>query len=199
MSKPFVYDPVEYWTANGPHLSPPGSDSPEQAAVRVELQLLIEELQEINGPISSVLDVGCGQGRLAAFLLDVLPAAKYSGLDLAEAQLKGTLAVRPDAEAFYLLRLQDANAIELLRQHDTVLHWDLVLASEVLLHIPPDEIELACRNLKRMAGRYLITVDWTQPLEGEIAPWNWLHDYDKLLEPDVEIQVFNQSIFLKRM
>jgi SAM-dependent methyltransferase len=193
MSKPFVYDPVEYWTANGPHLSPPGSDSPEQAAVRVELQLLIEELQEINGPISSVLDVGCGQGRLAAFLLDVLPAAKYSGLDLAEAQLKGTLAVRPDAEAFYLSRLQDFDPIE----HDR--EWDLVIASEVLLHIPPDEIRTACAVLKAITGKYLITVDWSQPLEGEIAPWNWLHDYDKLLEPDVEIQVFNQSIFLKRM
>jgi SAM-dependent methyltransferase len=192
MSKPFVYDPVPYWTANGPHLSPPGSDSPEQAAVRVELQLLIEELQEINGPISSVLDVGCGQGRLAAFLLDVLPAAKYSGLDLAEAQLKGTLAVRPDAEAFYLSRLQDFMPV--VKQQ-----WDLVIASEVLLHIPPDEIKKACEVLKAITGKYLITVDWSQPLDGEIAPWNWLHDYDKLLEPDVEIQVFNQSIFLKRM
>jgi SAM-dependent methyltransferase len=187
---PFVYDPVPYWTANGPHLSPPGSDSPEQAAVRKELQLLIEELQEINGPISSVLDVGCGQGRLAAFLLDVLPAAKYSGLDLAESQLKGTLAVRPDAERFYLSRLQD---------FDGYGKWDLVLASEVLLHIPPDDIETACNNLMAATGKYLITVDWSQPLEGEIAPWNWLHDYDTLLEPDVEIQVFNQSIFLKRM
>jgi SAM-dependent methyltransferase len=189
----FIYDPVQYWTANGPHLSPPGSDSPEQAAVRVELQLLIEELQEINGPISSVLDVGCGQGRLAAFLLDVLPAAKYSGLDLAEAQLKGTLAVRPDAEQFYLSRLQDFDATKHMGQ------WDLVIASEVLLHIPPAEIELACNVLKAITGKYLITVDWSQPLEGEIAPWNWLHDYDQLLQPDVEIQVFNQSIFLKRM
>jgi SAM-dependent methyltransferase len=191
---PFVYDPVEYWTANGPHLSPPGSDSPEQAAVRKELQLLIEELQEINGPISSVLDVGCGQGRLAAFLLDVLPAAKYSGLDLAEAQLKGTLAVRPDAEAFYLSRIQDFS-----QPLGERWQWDLVIASEVLLHIPPDEIEQACSVLKEITGKYLITVDWSQPLSGEIAPWNWLHDYDKLLEPDVEIQVFNQSIFLKRM
>jgi SAM-dependent methyltransferase len=193
MSKPFVYDPVPYWTANGPHLSPPGSDSPEQAAVRVELQLLIEELQEINGPISSVLDVGCGQGRLAAFLLDVLPAAKYSGLDLAESQLKGTLAVRPDAEQFYLSTLQDFDATKHMGQ------WDLVIASEVLLHIPPFEVEKACNVLKAITGKYLITVDWSQPLAGEIAPWNWLHDYDKLLEPDVEIQVFNQSIFLKRM
>jgi SAM-dependent methyltransferase len=193
---PFVYDPVPYWTANGPHLSPPGSDSPEQAAVRGELQLLIEELQEINGPISSVLDVGCGQGRLAAFLLDVLPAAKYSGMDLAQPQLSGTLAVRPEGE-FILHDIREpfrkASAPPYIRQ------WDLVLASEVLLHVPPADIEQACRNLLDVTGKYLITVDWSQPLEGEIAPWNWLHDYDKLLEPDVEIQVFNQSIFLKRM
>jgi SAM-dependent methyltransferase len=193
MSKPFVYDPVPYWTANGPHLSPPGSDSPEQAAVRVELQLLIEELREINGPISSVLDVGCGQGRLAAFLLDVLPAAKYSGIDLAVAQLNGTLAVRPEGE-FYLQDIREPLGSALVDNR-----YDLVLASEVLLHVPPDDIQAACDNLLSLTGKYLITVDWSQPLDGEIAPWNWLHDYDNLLQPDVEIQVFNQSIFLKRM
>lgn len=184
-----IFDPDQYWRDQGPHLAPPGSSSPEQALVEKEMGILLAELQDINGQVQSVLDVGCGQGRLADFLERELPQAKYSGMDLGEAQIKGTRGVRPDGE-FFLARLQDFTPDR---------QWDLVLASEVLLHIPPDDIEAACRNLLNVTGKYLVTVDWTQPVDGPIAHWNWLHDYDQLLAPDVEIVVGLQSIFLKRM
>jgi SAM-dependent methyltransferase len=184
-----TFDPDFYWTANGASLATPGSEGPEQAAVLKELTLLVDELKEL-GPIQSVLDVGCGQGRLAAWLWEELPFAKYTGMDLGQAQLDGTFKIRPDGD-FLLSRLQDF-------QPDR--KWDLVIASEVLLHIPPADIETACNNLKAVTGQYLITVDWTQPLgQLPIAEWNWLHDYESLLQPDVEIQSGLQSIFLKRM
>lgn len=184
-----TFDPDAYWTANGPYLSPPLSEGPEQAAVLKEIQVLLEDIQDSYGQIQTVLDVGCGQGRLADWLERELPQAKYSGMDLAEAQLSGTMAVRPDG-SFFLSRLQD------FRPDRT---WELVIASEVLLHIPPADIERACRNLLDVTGKYLITVDWTQAISGPIAEWNWLHDYQTLLQPDVEIVSDNQSIFLKRM
>lgn len=182
------FDPVAYWQANGPALSPPDSDSPEQAAVRKLMTSLLDEFRET---IHTVIDVGCGQGRLAAWLKQELPEAIYTGVDLGESQLLGTGKVRPDG-SFYLSRLQDFKP---------GLQWDLVLCSEVLLHIPPSEIQQAVDNLLAITGKYLITVDWTRPLgQGiSIAPWNWLHDYDSLLHPDVEIQSDNQSIFLKRV
>jgi SAM-dependent methyltransferase len=192
-----TFDPDFYWTANGPHLALPGSEGPEQAAVIKILAELIEELQNINGQIQTVIDVGCGQGRLASFLLDAMPQARYSGLDLGQAQLDGTRAIRPEG-TFYLSRLQDFD-VSLRRDLNMPMEWDLVIASEVLLHIPPTDIQRACHNLLSMTGKYLITVDWTQPVSGPIAEWNWLHDYDKLLKPDVEIVSGLQSIFLKRM
>lgn len=180
-----MFDPDAYWTAQGPSLAPPGSEGPEQAAVLKEISLLLDELR----PIQSVLDVGCGQGRMAHFLQSEIPEASYSGMDLAQSQLDGTRKVRPDG-TYHLSRLQDFTPDR---------KWDLVLASEVLLHIPPQDIALACARLLDVTGRYLITVDWTRPLQGKIAPWNWLHDYQTLLEPDVEIEVYNQSVFLKRV
>lgn len=187
--KPTAFDPDAYWTANGSSLAPPGSEGPEQAAVLKELSELIQELQNINGQIQTVIDVGCGQGRLASFLLDELPQAKYTGVDLAEAQLRGTAAVRPDG-SYFLSRLQDFRP---------GIKWDMVICSEVLLHIPPSDIAVACNNLLDITGKYLITVDWTQPIQGRIAEWNWLHDYQSLLQPDVEIVSGLQSIFLKRV
>lgn len=184
-----IFDPDAYWTANGPHLAPPGHSSPEQAVVEDELAVMLADLQDSYGQIQSVCDVGCGQGRLADFLERELPQAKYTGVDLAQAQINGTRAVRPDGD-FYLSRLQDFQPERM---------WDLVLASEVLLHIPPADIKLACDNLKAITRRYLITIDWTQPVNGPIAEWNWLHDYEELLHPDVEIQTNLQSIFLCRM
>jgi len=180
---PFEYHPEEFWTAHGPNLAPPGTSSPEQSAVLKELGLLIRDLEEII----SVIDVGCGQGRLAAFIAEVLPNASYSGVDLAQAQLDGTARVQPEGE-YYLSKLQD---------FQPGLKWDLVLCSEVLMHIPPNEMHLACQNLLAITGKYLITIDWTRPLTVKTAPWNWLHAYREFLgEPDVEIPSGNQSIFL---
>ena len=186
----FVYDPVAFWTANGPELAKPGTEGVDQGMVLKELTLLVDELEGIT----SVLDVGCGQGRLAHWLKDVLPDAFYAGLDLGTPQLTGTKLVRPDGE-FFLADIRDPLPEELQGRQ-----WDLVLASEVLLHVPPAEIQAAVDNLKLLAGKYLLTVDWSQPI-GSVkpAPWNWLHDYETLLAPDVEIQVHLQSIFLKRM
>lgn len=184
-----TFDPDAYWIANGPALATPLSEGPEQAAVLKLMAELLEDIQDSYGQIQSVIDVGCGQGRLAYWLAEALPQAVYTGMDLAESQLTGTAKVRPDG-SFYLSRLQDFRP---------GLKWDLVIASEVLLHIPPKDIEQACQNLIAITGKYLVTVDWTQPLSGKIAEWNWLHDYDALLQPDVEIVSDNQSIFLKRM
>lgn len=182
---PFQYDPEAFWTAHGPHLAPPGASSPEQALVEKELLILLRELD----PIESVIDVGCGQGRLAAVLGNALPQAAYAGVDLAQAQLDGTARVRPDGE-FFLSQLQD---FQPRRQ------WDLAIASEVLMHIPPADMWQACENLRMLARKYLITIDWTKPLKVKTAPWNWLHAYREFLgEPDLEIPSGDQSIFLFR-
>jgi trans-aconitate methyltransferase len=183
---PFDYQPEEFWKALGPDLAPPGGSSPEQAAVEKELIFLLGELEEIG----SVVDVGCGQGRLAALLAEALPKATYSGVDLAAAQLEGTRKVRPDG-TFFLSTLQNFQPDQ---------QWDLAICSEVLMHIPPADMQQAADRLKALARKYVITVDWTKPLHVKIAPWNWLHAYREYLgEPDVEIPSGDQSLFLWKM
>lgn len=160
-----TFDPDFYWKANGPYLA-----TASESAEHVQQEAVIRELLAPLKGIRTVIDVGCGGGRLAAVVRDILPAASYTGLDLGEAQLASTRKIRPDGE-FILGRLQDFR---------TRRKWDLVLCSEVMLHIPPVDIAAAAANLRALSRKWLLTVDWTQPVSGPIAEWNWLHDYDAL-------------------
>lgn len=181
-----TFDPDFYWTANGPFIAT-ASETPEHKETELILRTLFRSL---DPQPQSVIDVGCGGGRLARVLLQELPQAQYAGVDLAEAQLELTKAVRGDGD-FYLSRLQDFIPDK---------RWDMALCSEVLLHIPPSDIRVAVRNLGRLAP-LLVLVDWTETVNGPIAEWNWLHDYDALFKRSEIVQRFRcdlQTIFVIR-
>jgi len=161
--KPEGWEPRRYWADMGPWLAGPGAATKEHRETERHLRTHLRSL----GPIQSVLDVGCGRGRLASLLAKVLPKAHYTGIDVGEEQCKATQQVRPDG-TLYQSALQD---------FDTRHTYDLVLASEVLMHIPPNEIEQAVEQLFKLSSKWIVTIDWTQPLRDETAYWNWRHDY----------------------
>ena len=176
-----TFDADAYWRADQGVVPAVAESSPAFGLLRDILPML--------GPIQSVLDVGCGQGRIAELLLEVFPAADYVGIDISPAQVAATKTVRPDG-AVYLSRLQDFT--------DDA-GFDLVIASEVLMHVLPGEIQAACDKLKSLARRWVVTVDWTEPIRGKIAEWNWRHDYRSLFgSVERVIPAGLQSIFLIR-
>lgn len=129
----------------------------------------------------TVLDLGCGYGRMLRVLSMVRgPMFTYTGVDHDDDRIayceREFLEARQWAEA----RFVESDILEFLREDPTP-SWDLVMASEVLMHIPPSDIEAVCSSVLRRVGSYLVTVDWAVPVEGEIDPTNWLHDYDRLL------------------
>lgn len=175
------FDADAYWRADQGVVPAVAESSPAFDLLRDVLPTL--------GHVESVLDVGCGQGRIAELLLGVIPTAEYVGIDISPAQVAATKLVRPDG-AVYLSRLQD---------FDDSAGFDLVIASEVLMHVLPAEIQSACDKLKSLARKWVVTVDWTEPVKGPIADWNWRHDY-RALVGTVErvIPAGLQSIFLVR-
>ena len=180
-----TFDPNVYWPAMGESLAGPGAATPEH----VEAEGLLSEILPHLGLIDDVLDVGCGRGRLASLLLDVLPSVKYSGVDIGSAQVAATQKVRPDGEVFQS-RIQDFAPDR---------QWDLVIVSEVLMHIPPADIAEACLRVKDLARKWLVTIDWTTPLDQPIDQCNWLHPYPDLLGPaEQAIPTGLQTIFVFR-
>lgn len=181
-----AFNPRTHWPTMADRLGQPDYLNPNHGRVLAWLRRLLPTLK----PIDSILDVGCGIGRLASLLAEVLPDAYYSGLDIGKEQAAATRLVRPDGSV-YVGAIQD-----FAPGHQ----YDLVLASEVLMHIPPDEIQAVCDKLKRLARRYVVTVDWTQPLEDTpTARWNWQHDYWQLFGTvEHETVIGLQSVLLIR-
>ena len=58
--------------------------------------------------------------------------------------------------------------------------YDLVLAVEFLMHVPPDEVADAVNTMRSLANRHIVTCDWTEPIKKPAAPHNWRHDYEAL-------------------
>lgn len=127
-----------------------------------------------------VLEVGPGFGRITKLVADRHRSqiSTYTGWDvsalaLTQAQVHAQLAFN----ASIVGPLQNPYLGVAVR-HD---HFDLVIAIEVLMHIPPQDVRAAIANLYDYLapGGTLITCDWTKPLDPNIPirDGNFLHDY----------------------
>lgn len=164
-----TYDPVPFWNNLAPAIAPPGAVSPEH----VRQEALLEEL--LSGlRWRTVCEVGVGGGRISDLLHRVRPDATYTGVDLGDVQLAAGLRIWPEG-TFLKSAIEDFEAVR---------QWDLVIASEVLMHVVPERIEDAVANVLRMARKHLVLVEWV-PLSGEldkpVADWNFPHDYGAML------------------
>lgn len=181
-----TFDARAYWTRTVPDfedMMPFSPITPEHSAQEAAL------LDVLNGlEFDSALEVGCGLGRITSILAGMTD--DLSAIDIGSDQVTVTKRRVPAASITQM-------AIQEFEPNRT---WDLVLASEVLMHIPPDEIEAVCDKLRGLARKWVVTIDWTTPLGHKpIAEHNWLHDY-RALFGSVErvIPTGLQSIFVIR-
>ena len=160
-------DVTGYWMETSPPVYP--SHREQEAA-----------LAEVLGSLdfASTLEVGCGDGRISALLPRPLTV-----LDLEPKRVAATAG-----------RTGATGICSSLQDFTTDQRWDLVIAVEVLMHIPPSDIGQACDKLLALANRYVVTCDWTEPLRKQTAKHNWLHPYAELLRPTRSIPVGKQTI-----
>ncbi|HZY52139.1 MAG TPA: class I SAM-dependent methyltransferase, partial [Reyranella sp.] len=116
------------------------------------------------------LDVGCGTGRLLAFLHDAWPGMKFTGLDLSAPYLAEARRVVGKTARVKLIE----GAAEKLPFDDASL--DLVVSS-FLFHELPADVRIA--TLKEMArvlkpGGLVVVVDSIQ--RGDLPTWDGLLD-----------------------
>jgi len=103
-------------------------------------------LKNIIRPLNvrSILDVGCGQGSLLTELKLEFPHLEPFGIDISKAAVDLARQRVPDGH-FWIMDI----ARDSLNKK-----CDLVICSEVLEHIPDDD--LALRNLREMTSKYLV-------------------------------------------
>jgi len=190
-----MYDPETYWIERG--------KTYEERFVRRAAHASQEEaiLAALEGKgYRSILEVGCGFGRIGALLIKKVPV-DYLGIDpspdqaIAAAKRLG-IDFTPEEEVSFRASTgwevtretrAGTRAIRCVSLEDFVAEpqaaADLVVAVEVLMHQPPETVGAFAETLRRQSRRYVLTADWDVPVAGRIAPWNFLHDYPSILGP----------------
>ncbi|TWT40404.1 hypothetical protein RAS1_41130 [Phycisphaerae bacterium RAS1] len=102
--------------------------------------------------ISSVLEVGCNRGHNLVALRELLgPEVEYTGVE-PNAYARG-IARQCDPE----IRVVEGDVFSLPFDNG---QFDLVLTSCVLIHIRAEDLETAMRELHRVCGRYLLSIEY---------------------------------------
>lgn len=164
-----TYNPTEYWQAAGTDTA---HREHESRFVRADVFAEQERalLATLDGlEFKSVLEVGCGFGRITRLVSERWPEASYTAIDLSAERLASAQRKAPNVE-FIQTTIQG---------YKTRRKWDLVLAVETLMHVPGGEVEQVIERLLAMTRKHLVTLDWAVPLPAgtAIAPWNECHDY----------------------
>lgn len=172
------FDSGTYWKLRGESYE--ARFRPERYREQEEaLARLVEKLD-----FDSVLDVGCGFGRIGELVLRLRPGVEYVGLDISPHQLAGARR-----------RLPGATFIEADVRSLPDVSADLVLAIEVLMHQPPGDVLSVVQALRARARHHLVTLDWSYPLERPVKAPDFLHDYRALLPDATEERIGYQALW----
>lgn len=190
------YNPRDFWEKRGPTYPDKMKDEKFRDLTQEHRAVLKQMLGSIE--IESFIEVGCGSGRLFDLYADF---GRLVGVDMSSTMMKNAISVKEQL---------GVDQMELLMASATNLpfvsgSFDCALTSEVLLHIPPDKVSGAIREISRIS-KYAIFLEFysseyenpqkLRQKRGELASWNFLHEYPKLFE-ELELAVL-RSVELKR-
>ena len=153
---------------------------------------LLDELNKIK--FQTVLEYGCGFGRITKLINENFKPINYTAFDISVEQLN-------NAQKF--CDCDNINFSEsTIENFEPDQKYDLVVGSEVLMHVKPENIEEYIKKIVGWSKKYILSIDVTHT-EGILSNHNFIHPYKKLYEEygivnESKIKMTNgtQSIFL---
>jgi ubiquinone/menaquinone biosynthesis C-methylase UbiE len=173
------YDPKNYWLSRGKIYK---DQFNYDAGKQLQEEVLSEYLKSL-GHLSSVLEVGCGFGRITKLILSEFPEIKeYVATDLSPDQITNAKDyVKSDKVRFIE---SDIQSLDL-----PVKHFDLVIAAEVLLHIMPTDIHSVVSKLVSFSRKHVINIDYYEERSMKpLAAHNFLHQYMEIYKNISEVK-----------
>jgi SAM-dependent methyltransferase len=168
------YNPGEYWTERGKVYK---QNFKYDENFKLQEQILVDYLKKFS--FSTVLEVGCGFGRVTRLLLSNFPHIKeYFAFDLSPHQIENAK-----------LNIQDANVgkekikfmVSDIQSFQSEKGYDLVVASEVFMHILPSEINGIIRKLTNFSNEHVCNIDWYEEKPPKKAEsFNFIHQYEQI-------------------
>ena len=189
------YNPSEYWRERGKVYKKNFRYDKDK---RLQEEFLLTHLNDISGSFKSVLELGCGFGRITKLLLTNYDnITEYLAVDISPDQIENAKNLISSAKLSNKVKLDflvsDIQSLKLDKQ------YDLVILSEVLLHILPTEIDSIVNKLISMTKRHIINIDWyeDQPPKTQ-APHNFIHQYEAIYKKYTEPSTIIKRIPIKR-
>lgn len=171
------YDPIQYWKEKGKTYY---QDFKYNDDYNMQEYQLIEYLKSIE--FKSVLEFGCGFGRITNLIQNILKPAFYSAVDVSSEQLDHIRYVDETIQA-------DIEHFNLDRK------YDLVIAVEVLMHQLPSKIQIIIDKMISLSKKHVINVDYYWQGE-QLEPHNFNHNYPQLYRYKAEmLRIGKQGLF----
>lgn len=168
------YIPKEYWLERGKVYK---QEFQYNKKFKLQEQMLIDYLKK-QISFSTVLEVGCGFGRITKLLLSNFPEiTEYVAVDLSPEQIENAkkYVLGVDKRTALKFIVSDIQSLELDSK------YDLVIAPEVLLHILPSEIKDVIARLEGWSKRNIVNIDWYEEvIPRKAAPHNFIHQYEEI-------------------
>ena len=168
------YVPKEYWLERGKVYK---QEFQYNKKFKLQEQMLIDYLKK-QVSFSTVLEVGCGFGRITKLLLSNFPEiTEYLAVDLSPEQIENAkkYVLGVDKRTALKFIVSDIQSLELDSK------YDLVIAPEVLLHILPSEIKDVIARLEGWSKKNIVNIDWYEEVvPRKAAPHNFIHQYEEI-------------------
>ena len=188
-----LYNPRKYWIEHGKKYK---EQFQYNKRYRLQETILIDYLKSIS-PFSNVFEIGCGFGRITKLMLsNFRDIEEYVAVDISLHQVENAKVYikevcQQDTKIQFIV--SDIRSLEIDKK------YDLVLASEVLMHILPSEINDVIRKLVELSNNHIVNIDWYEErTPKKVAPHNFIHRYQEIYNDLTSIRKSNQIPIVKR-
>jgi SAM-dependent methyltransferase len=175
------YNPSEYWHERGKVYK---NNFKYNKNFILQEEFIITYLSEnvftTDEPTKSVLELGCGYGRVTKLLLTKFPTMikEYLAVDLSPHQIENAKKYVGSNDDKLIFSVSD------IQSFNTNKKFDLVILSEVLLHVLPSEIDSIIKKIILLSDKHIINIDWYEdslPRDYKIrATYNFIHQYEAI-------------------
>ena len=177
------YNPSEYWHERGKIYK---KNFRYDKNKRLQEEFLVAHLNNISGSFKSVLELGCGFGRISQLLLtNYNNITEYLAVDISPDQIENAKSLLASTKLPNQVKLDflvsDIQSLKLDKE------YDLVILSEVLLHILPSDIDTIIKKLITLSKKHIINIDWYEDKSPKSqASHNFIHQYEALYKKYTE-------------
>jgi SAM-dependent methyltransferase len=193
------YNPAEYWHERGKVYKQNfryNEDFILQEEVLVSY--LSNNLFTASDRTNSVLELGCGYGRITKLLLNNFSKMikEYLAVDLSPHQIENAKEYVSYDDNKITFSVSDIQSL------DTNKKYDVIILSEVLLHVLPSDIDSIINKVISFSNKHIINIDWYEdklPRDyKKRATYNFIHQYEAIYKKYTEPSTIIKRIPIKR-